>query len=1526
MTTSDNRARLEQGGITPHPDENSVPLTAAEYSHSSIPGRTVVRLVREPLLAAEGLTLGVSGLSPQGRLPVGHTRRRAIGFPAWPILNDPANAQHALNLVADLERAARLARSKPGRAKDAITALADTLDASAPHFLPTFLEEAARIFLSVENTSYAAQMFAKAREAERRHSLPVDEERHHEVMMEFAYAGAISAKELSVEAKNLAERLDPAKAYETFRTLCVERVRGGLTPYAAMKKDLAKLAKAAGLKPTEEEVGVASDLLRASSIERASESFWNSYDTAIRKAVASDEALRAHLLTLSPEEAGIDEWLQLLVDTGATELVKDGTHPEFVPHIVEFASRSSWRTESREKLVPLLADILPHAGCTSISRYSVHTVPAAALEQLLAHNVSIELPKERYTGYVAIGSWARSANRAPLPHLVADADMRERVLDGIRNILGFPETVAVVATDPHLHPLVIELITEQVELLESAPPSADRLTEVTQFARHFESVDDAEVQALLARVRAYHGDLAEVLAETLRRGMLDELGWHEFDTAYADLQSGDADRAIDTQECWPGVILHNHGQSTYVRGRTTKDILNWTGDRPICVLEADGEFAIVHYDSASYTSRISWSGSKEPLESKVHDCWTGGMATSVPVPGGRLIGKDAVIRPGQPGWGPGTEQFFVEEDRVWMVTGGRSVSASVVEIDPDTGAKGRESMPDWFEAQRRRHPDLVFDPDRSQLRPVCAETAESAFSTAGGYHRHAVFTRPEDPDFCLVVDADGTDYTLTGEHASAICGVVRLPGGLHRLLAVHGSRTFIVDPSDSMPTLHHGVQFETAMWWHHTYSRDPELSTRLRKITADELRPVIERIAAHTATDMNGVNDVDDEMRETVSDLLGSPNDAVSCAVAKHALALVKSWPQSDTEPAPPALPEAPTMQEHRNVLAPVANYNSADFDGRDVWRSAAALGLHDRRVPDEAAYRGRESATDWRSLLGNGDALLALAAVPGRTAEEIQGLKEYWTILRDAGVLEASHLTVDALRIPDAMGSYWIDFPPGIIRADSHYGWNATVVRGDGGGPITINGHTLELLHRMEIRPSRTDLEPVFDALIARIESDGVQPWSPEPGEAFAAATGAPLADAHLVMAGFPNFHDYSANFLPADLRTAMGLKVAEASAAKDRLNLYSEHYAGVLAAGVPEDASALVDSGLDVQAMAAYWSEHGPAPTPQLPAKIAARKPKTLAEAPLQRVLGGEHAEGRWAGEVTALLWLACELDMADPMRASLADYAEELEKDPTGLDDVSLGGFDFSDDVGARLGLSSSEWTDTKTRMLEQSRFWINKSSWFDEVYVDLSAITDVEDPDLRLAQEWGAAGEGDTQTLGAVALRLTGALPAYAQWLREPGEGAPHDPLAVVPQLVADVAVELGVTEDAARYYLQLLAWPDPTDANVRHWNGWKKRDITRAGAELVQAGVVVEAKRPRAGRGFFLQGGWSEGEAPYLPIETWKVDSFGMTTFASRSKLRPLLDVAVAPEPPAQWFATCWERSRGDDAPQFAELETTRRKR
>jgi hypothetical protein len=53
--------------------------------------------------------------APERTREIGVGQRRAVGFPAWALVHDPANAHHALNLVKDLERIARLARSSDRR-------------------------------------------------------------------------------------------------------------------------------------------------------------------------------------------------------------------------------------------------------------------------------------------------------------------------------------------------------------------------------------------------------------------------------------------------------------------------------------------------------------------------------------------------------------------------------------------------------------------------------------------------------------------------------------------------------------------------------------------------------------------------------------------------------------------------------------------------------------------------------------------------------------------------------------------------------------------------------------------------------------------------------------------------------------------------------------------------------------------------------------------------------------------------------------------------------------------------------------------------------------------------------------------------------------------------------------------------------------------------------------------------------------------------------------------------------------------
>ena len=159
MSTAD----LEAGAIavgSPGRDRSAEVdvITARAYQHPGLPQRTVVRLVPAALGEAEDLSMEFLGFTGAGEpVVVGHGRRQALGFPAWALVNDPANGRHALALVKDLESLARMAKTKPGNAMQGYEQLADHLSATAPQFLPTFWEQVGRAYLAA---STAAGSFA----------------------------------------------------------------------------------------------------------------------------------------------------------------------------------------------------------------------------------------------------------------------------------------------------------------------------------------------------------------------------------------------------------------------------------------------------------------------------------------------------------------------------------------------------------------------------------------------------------------------------------------------------------------------------------------------------------------------------------------------------------------------------------------------------------------------------------------------------------------------------------------------------------------------------------------------------------------------------------------------------------------------------------------------------------------------------------------------------------------------------------------------------------------------------------------------------------------------------------------------------------------------------------------------------------------------------------------------------------------------------------------------------------------------
>lgn len=245
-----------------------VPVVALAALVSGVP---VVRLIPETLLTAETFIMGRLGLEPQPQpRQVGRSRPRAIGFPAWPIMTDPDNAEHALNLVADIEWAKKVAKSQKQKVWDRFEELAQMLSTAAPHFVPTLLEELARIFDDSGSPKLAVRAFGKAREFERTYSLPVDLDRHRYALTEFARRGVISAKEMGFEATSCMQRIsDPEAAYQYFLGLITDQVSAGSAPYAGLPRDFLRVAKPTGRTPQQAGKELLDSISELSGMRRA---------------------------------------------------------------------------------------------------------------------------------------------------------------------------------------------------------------------------------------------------------------------------------------------------------------------------------------------------------------------------------------------------------------------------------------------------------------------------------------------------------------------------------------------------------------------------------------------------------------------------------------------------------------------------------------------------------------------------------------------------------------------------------------------------------------------------------------------------------------------------------------------------------------------------------------------------------------------------------------------------------------------------------------------------------------------------------------------------------------------------------------------------------------------------------------------------------------------------------------------------------------------------------------------------------
>ncbi|BBH67606.1 DNA-binding protein [Actinoplanes sp. OR16] len=1547
-------------------------MTARSYRHPVLDGRTVVRLVGATVGPAEDLTMDFLGFEPAAApAPVGHARRQALGFPAWALVHDPANGRHALALVKEMEKLARVARSKPGNAKDGYDALAGRLGAAAPAFLPTFWEQAGRAFLGADNQRMAGTCFTEARRAEQVHGLAVDEDRVRDVHLEFAFAGALTAAMLAEYARGVVVRRPATEAYALVRTLALRRVAGGLPPHASMAADLARLAKAAGLDPEQEADAIVPQLLGYPAMGRAHPSVWKAYRKSLVRTGRRDPEVRARLLAIVPEPPGwrtdmTAQWLEIIEASGAAADLIAGSGPGADPATPArwlgriLAGRRSSRTsgERSEALLGLVERMLPRlaAGPAVPLADSLWRVELDVLDLCLSAGVPIEIgDRVRRAGF-DVAEWAedKSPGRRDLAAVAADPQWRPVLREGARHAVrrlrngdsltspALPEqTLRHAFGAAGVREVLVDLVTELAG--QAGDGTLRRLDlDLTELAPLWSPHGMALAPDAFRRLAAV--DVAAVVTRSLRAGLPEELGWGAYEEAARQV------KAIRIGESWPELVVHG-ADAAYViapDGAVTEHQFRFpTGSHPhapvrwsetACRL-VDGDLLVmwrgeeggVGYWSSRPSDLIAADMLSEPV------LWQA-PAEPLPVPGGGLTTGARPVHPGDPR-GPGASYPLASDGQAfWRCEYVRSPSGPAQwqwrEFDPRTGAGGRVSVPAFFSDFSPGAGRL--DAIASRLRPVPAVFAGSPLGASpdllAGWR-----TVVTDDGTQSGEGADGRRVVLPAGAGGSLVGALMLPGAETPLPITHeggyrnGSLTIwtadgrhplaVLSPVNSLlPPL---------AWWHALRPRDEAGSAALRSLA----EPVASALLAVDAG-VTKTLEVRDAVTANLETHLPGVTDPVLRARLAEVLARAVRLNRRLTEIAAHLEAEPETAPELAGISdeALTEAWKGLEQTSRSYYMGSTGL-RHEimEQIRVVAAHLAGDAgappvpavASGWASLLGG----LGAAAV--RAASPVVGDADREALVAFLTTVAGTPLTGEGIPVRVAVvtqkrtgsqqaeihrdgGQVSVLFPPENYHWRDDQVWDRVAVQGSASGVFTPPpGTTVGAETYPSGRMTTARLERFAELLAAR----GPAPWRPEAAETLAGQTGMTRAEAILLLAGLPGINDWHDNFLTTEQRTVLGLSAAHAKVGRETLrDLTPAQRVALLDAAMPADPAALWETGPDVAAVAAEWIRirgRRIAVPETLVTDLARFVERIRPVALLQAIAdprpgdwlstdgrtemthynhltttvaqGTAFSQDHLKAAATTLPWLAYRLSWDDPLRLQLPGalrLVRERLRNPHLL--VGWAMFEVKNRPDGMPALVERE----------------THNDWM-FLHLAPAKLTGPDDPAILYT---------DDDTRAALKILLSDWIDAAVATPPQ-ATGDPHDPRVAAPVLVGEVAGRFGLDADAAAYYLQLLALPDPTDRNVQAWNGWKPAQLRRAREALLAAELVVAAKRERAGRPIFLPGGWFPARAPMLPVETWKAEMY-QHAVNQRLVTRSLPDQ----------FAMAWSRVTGGDIPRYSTLE------
>lgn len=1543
-----------------------VPVVALAATMSGVP---VVRLIPETLLAAETFIMGRLGLEPQPQpRQVGRSRPRAIGFPAWSIMTDPDNAEHALNLVADIEWAKKVAKSQDQKVWDRFQELAQMLSTAAPHFVPTLLEELARIFDDSGSPKLAVRAFGKAREFERTYNLPVDLDRHRHALTEFARRGLISAKEMGFEVTSCMRRIsDPEAAYQYFLGLITDQVSAGSAPYAGLPRDFLRVAKPTGRTPQQAGKELLDSISELSGMRRVPVGFVKALDKHMPGLLDHRPDAVMQLISTPPTDyypwSGnhkLEDWTTVFITIGGPNILKENP-----AHFRRWFLTVLDTLVGRPDYSPSLVDLIVSNSETisGIELDETHLgLPLELIEALIVAGAQWHLDNVSYEENNQLESFLdriqyyRDHRHKNLTHCLENPQIKTYILCGwtLERFMEHGDAVAQV-NDILLYE---ELLHDECRHLRAAPlPTIDRfITSLTRAVKAKLPLGNLERLVEKANV-----DAATVLATNLAHGLITELTWPELERyIHAMRDELSPERGIGPRlqitESYPGVVAFCGTKVVAVAGDTTllntrmrtkhtpfdmisvPDVdgtrvlaLGYSGGNKISATWNDGEDASLLLSGQSYSYSVFW-----PRHS------------SLAIPDGRLVG-DIILRATSRELNRIDDAVYGDNaGNMWYRGGDYSHGYEWRVYDPATDTHTRDQQPqrvvDLAEAA-----GIIIDWSRTTFlpAPVDNDAARAKIiptTDTGEFCCVVGYTKDENRDYALVT-GDGTRYL----HDMPVYGVTTF-GGVTCLVGVEESGTVLYLPGVSVDygTLattrddrgepHWMYQLPWVAWGNLTL-RDEEASRRLRAIQPVDVAPLLAALkpdsGKRSTTTRNQGRDTSGERvysalspncqsgsaaMQAAADLLGTDDRELCVSVVQLALS-VRASVRKLTNVCNRA-----RVQHKRETIAarnsaatqetPAPNAAHADRPARSAYAVVAKVQQLQEVIDGkrDASHIDKDDSWGWLSFAGQEKALVSwamgLLTPPAARMEAAALLRK----LADAKIDNHTwrQVLIDWYCMSKKLGEVhtgllFADADTQAIVLDTLYDVKRGIkhrllVAGDKFPETVCDASALgaaKTAHDLGV-------EPGMSAKEMRVWADKLERMGDiDPGEWLSRMR--PLIDAltartfltetaaiMLLAGGF-------GTLLPRELaiaafRRAGGddLRAAEEERAKTirrklKLTRKSVLAATALLARVdPMSRELLATAAFDnnttlVDAFVASFPACELAIPDQLMEKYlagqwAASDEKNHILFQLLRPLKPNPKFFGWNGGITTSI----ALDLATNLPAQ-----------------------GFADDEEARKVCSFLAHQLTMLKTARDMNFSGNHTSL--PLAGDINHIKDSHYWSHNFDAFRGLS-EGHFDKIIADLGDETKSRPV----------GCYRDPRVSASAVVAEVCQELGLSELAAVYFLQLLALVDPTDTNVKTWNGWKKKQLDEARAELVAHELVVEGKRTGAGRTVFLPGAWWEAQSGSMPVEAWK-SNFYLIRY--REWCESTVRWCPPTQPFDQLFQTVWGRWLSGDRPSFDTLTT-----